>query len=103
MSDPCEYEDVLNIVENAVCGAKKKESKSTKTKTSSKSTKIDISKLSDVPKQSYCLSCKKATGNKDIELFKSETGNRTTYRISAKCSVCGKNKSKIISPNDLKK
>ena len=41
----------------------------------------------------YCLVCKKDTGDVDKNVVKTKNGR---YRLTAKCSVCGKNKSKFI-------
>ena len=47
----------------------------------------------------YCLSCKKHS--KDISPVGKLTKNNKPY-ISAKCSICNKNKSKFISIKDIK-
>jgi len=45
----------------------------------------------------YCLVCKKDTGDVDKNVVKTKNGR---YRLTAKCSVCGKNKSKFIKKQE---
>ena len=45
----------------------------------------------------YCVSCKKATGNKNGEVFKTKNGN---LMLNSICSVCGHKKSRFVSKNE---
>ena len=45
----------------------------------------------------YCLVCKKDTGDKDRKVVETKNGR---YRLTSKCSVCGKNKSKFIKKQE---
>ena len=42
----------------------------------------------------YCISCKKMTGNKNAKVFKTKNGR---LQLKSNCSVCGKRKSQFVS------
>ena len=42
----------------------------------------------------YCVSCRKMTGNKNVKVFKTKNGRLLLKLI---CSVCGKRKSQFVS------
>ena len=44
--------------------------------------------------QTYCVSCKRNTGNKDARVIKTKTGR---LQMKSHCSVCGKRKSQFVS------
>ena len=44
--------------------------------------------------QTYCVSCKRNTGNKDVKVIKTKTGRLQMKSIR---SVCGNKKSRFIS------
>ena len=46
--------------------------------------------------KTYCVSCKKDTGNKNPKVFKTKNGRLMLRSI---CSVCGNKKSRFISKN----
>jgi len=45
----------------------------------------------------YCLVCKKDTGDIDRKVVETKNGR---YRLTSKCFVCGKNKSKSIKKQE---
>ena len=47
--------------------------------------------------QTYCVSCKKNTENKDAKVFKTKDGR---LQMKSLCSVCGNKKSRFISKNE---
>ena len=47
----------------------------------------------------YCLKCKKSTGNTGSKIFKTKN-NR--LRMKSKCSVCGTKKSRFVKKQDAK-
>ena len=47
----------------------------------------------------YCLKCKKNTGNTDSKMFKTKN-NRLL--MQSKCSVCGTKKSRFVKKQDAK-
>ena len=47
--------------------------------------------------QTYCVSCKKNTENKDAKVFKTKDGR---LQMKPLCSVCGNKKSRFISKNE---
>ena len=47
----------------------------------------------------YCLSCKKHTSDKNMK--PKVTRNNKPY-VLAKCSICGKNKSKFVSIKEIR-
>ena len=42
----------------------------------------------------YCISCKKMTGNKNSKVFKTKNER---LQLKSNCSVCGKRKSQFVS------
>ena len=42
----------------------------------------------------YCVSCKKMTGNKNAKVFKTKNGR---LQLKSICSVCGERKSQFVS------
>ena len=48
--------------------------------------------------QTYCVSCKKKTGNKDAKVIKTKNGR---LKLKSICNICGHKKSRYIS-NDQK-
>ena len=47
--------------------------------------------------QTYCVSCKRNTGNKNAKLFKTKNGR---LMLKSTCSVCGHKKSRFVSKNE---
>ena len=43
--------------------------------------------------QTYCVSCKKNTGNTNPKIIKTKNGR---LRVKSNCSVCGKRKSEFV-------
>ena len=50
--------------------------------------------------ESYCLKCKKNTGNIDPEI--SSTSNGRTAMILSNCTICGSKKSRFIKNQEAK-
>ena len=48
-------------------------------------------------KATYCVSCKRDTGNKNTKVFKTKNGRRILKSI---CSVCGNKKTRFLSKNE---
>ena len=47
--------------------------------------------------QTYCLSCKRNTGNINAEVFKTKNGR---LMMKSACSVCGNKKSRFVSKKE---
>ena len=47
--------------------------------------------------QTYCVSCKRNTGNKDTKVVKTKNSR---LQMKSLCSVCGSNKSRFVSKNE---
>lgn len=51
-------------------------------------------KVSGVDSSMYCLSCRQTTGTTNPQVVQTPNGK---YRMTGKCSECGKTKSKFVS------
>ena len=49
--------------------------------------------------QTYCVSCRKNTRNKDVKVFRTKTG---ALQMKSHCSVCGNKKSRFIKKQEAK-
>ena len=47
--------------------------------------------------QSYCVSCKRNTGNKDAKVFKTKNGR---LMLKSLCTICGNKKSRFVSKKE---
>ena len=47
--------------------------------------------------QSYCVSCKKNTGNEDAKVFKTKNGR---LMLKSLCTICGNKKSRFVSKKE---
>ena len=45
----------------------------------------------------YCVSCRKNTGNKNAKVFKTKNG---TLILKSICNICGNKKSRFVSKNE---
>ena len=49
--------------------------------------------------QTYCVSCRKNTKNKDVEVIKTKYGR---LQLKSQCSICGNKKSRFVKKQEAK-
>ena len=49
--------------------------------------------------QTYCVSCRKNTKNKDVEVIKTKYGR---LQLKSRCSICGNKKSRFVKKQEAK-